>query len=194
VLAASLTALGAAVIAFPEPILPLHLASELGAGTAAIGAVLGVAAVIAAIAPPLVGIALRRFPPLALATAGVMVAAAGLASLNVADSVVAIGAALALVALGADLVLTPTLALMADLAEASTPPRYGAVYALYTLAYAAGLTVAPLVAGVAAEAAGFSGAVVGASIGVWAALAALASAAMRRAHLAGVNVMERNAP
>jgi len=193
VLAASLTALGAALIAFPEPILPLHLTSEFGTETAAIGAVFGVAALVAAITPPLVGVALRKIPALVFVSAGTLLAAGGLASLDLADSVVAIGAALAVVALGATLVLTPTLALMADLAEASTPPRYGAVYALYTLAYAAGLTVAPLIAGVAAETGGFGDAVVGVSIAVCLALAALAGVAMRRAGRATVDALDHDA-
>lgn len=193
-LAAGLTALGAAVIAFPEPILPLHLASDLGAGTAAIGAVFGAAALVAAITPPVIGAAMGRIAPLVLVSAGALVAALGLVSLHLADSVVAVGAALAVLALGATLVLTPTLALMADLAEASSPPRYGAVYALYTLAYAAGLTVAPLIAGVGVETGGFGRAVVVASIALCLGSAALAVVARRGTDRTGVDALGSDAP
>lgn len=193
-LAAWLTALGAAVIAFPEPILPLHLASDLQVSTAAIGAVFGAAALVAAVTPPLVGAVAAKVSPLVLVSTGTLVAAVGLAALELGDSVIAVGAALAGVALGATLVLTPTLALMADLAEARTPPSYGAVYAVYTLAYAGGLTVGPLIAGVAVQTGGFSRAVVGAAIAVCAASIALAVVAVRAADRSGVGTPRGESP
>jgi MFS transporter, DHA1 family, solute carrier family 18 (vesicular amine transporter), member 1/2 len=69
---------------------------------------------------------------------------------------------------------------MADLAEAADPPAYGAAYALYTLAYSAGLTAAPLLAGLAAGTWDFTTAVTGgAAVAITAGLA-LMTPAMRR--------------
>jgi hypothetical protein len=69
-------------------------------------------------------------------------------------------------------VLAPTLVLIGALAEHIQPPAYGAAYALYNLAYTAGLAVAPLAAGTAAALAGvaattIAAAAVAALTGLW---------------------------
>lgn len=159
---ALLTALGAALIAFVEPVLPLQLAAELGASRSAVGLVFGAGALVAALAPALVGRALTRVSPVALAAAGTFLAALGLGFLGAPSSLLLVGALVVVIAVGAALVLTPTLTLMSELAETRRPPAYGAVYALYTLAYAAGLTLAPLAAGLAVAGVGFMAATAGA--------------------------------
>ncbi|WP_176955243.1 MFS transporter [Sinosporangium album] len=158
VLVGTLTIVGAALIAFLEPILPLHLFSTADAGPGAVGLVFGVAALVASMVPWLAGSALRFIPASAMAFAGCVLAAGALFVLPRLDGVVLPTVALAVVTVGASLVLTPTLTLMADLAEQRRPPNYGAVYALYTLAYTGGLAVAPLAAGATMDAFGFGGA------------------------------------
>lgn len=59
------------------------------------------------------------------------------------------------------------------------PPAYGAVHALYTLAYTTGLAVAPLAAGAAMAGLGFSGATRPAA-GVTLAVGIAVPAALRR--------------
>jgi len=154
----ALTVIGAALIAFLEPILPLHLFSAEAAGPVAVGLVFGAGALVAALVPPLAGTGLRLVSGNVMACAGCAIAALALALLGGLSGVPLIALGLVGVTLGASLVLTPTLTLMADIAEAYQPPAYGAVYALYTLAYTAGLAVAPLVAGAAMDGLGFSGA------------------------------------
>ena len=149
------TALGAFALAFTEPILPLRLGLHFGASSTTIGVVFGAAALISsAVAPSLGGMA-DRLPRASLVAGGAVVAAGGLAALAVAPSVLLSGVSLAVVASGAALVLVATLALIADLGESFQPPSYGSAYALYGVAYAAGLTVAPLAAGAISGAAGF---------------------------------------
>ncbi|MBX6766646.1 MAG: hypothetical protein IRY90_05780, partial [Actinomadura rubrobrunea] len=148
----------AALIAFLEPILPLHLYSDEGAGPDAVGFVFGAGALVAALVPSLAGAALRWVSGNVMACAGCVTAALALALLGGLSGVPLITLGLVGVTLGASLVLTPTLTLMADIAEAYRPPAYGAVYALYTLAYTVGLAVAPLAAGAAMNELGFSGA------------------------------------
>jgi DHA1 family solute carrier family 18 vesicular amine transporter 1/2 len=120
--------------------------------------------------------------PVVLAATGTLVAAGGLVVVAHAASVWLVAAAIAGVALGASLVLTPTLAVMADVAESREPPAYGAVYALYTLAYAAGLTAAPLLAGLATENSDFTAATSAAAVALAVAAAALMTT---RAHRLG---------
>ena len=50
--------------------------------------------------------------------------------------------------------LAPTATLVADLAESTTPPAYGASFALYNVAYTVGLLVGPAGAGAVAQRAG----------------------------------------
>jgi DHA1 family solute carrier family 18 vesicular amine transporter 1/2 len=88
------------------------------------------------------------------------------------------------VGIGAQLVLAPTLVLIGELAEHIQPPAYGTAYALYNLAYTAGLAVAPLVAGTTAALAGVAATTIAAAIiaaltGAWL-LLRRATAAQRR--------------
>ncbi|TYB49312.1 MFS transporter [Actinomadura chibensis] len=158
-LVALLTATGAALIAFMEPILPLHLFTTENAGTGEIGLVFGAAGVAAAVAPSLAGYALARLAPGVVAGTGCVVAAVALLLLGgPLDGVVQSAVGLALVTGGASLVLTPTVTVMSRIAESRQPPVYGAVYAVYTLAYTGGLAVAPFGAGWAMQGLGFDGA------------------------------------
>ena len=154
----ALTALGAATIAFLEPILPLHLYGSLGAAPGVVGILFGLATLASAIAYPLVGALSDRLPGLTLALIGAFVGAGAVAATGVLPTVWAVGVALALVAVAAAFVLVPTLGLISGIAEAQDPPAYGAAYALYALAYVAGLTAGPLLGGLALGAFGFGGA------------------------------------
>jgi MFS transporter, DHA1 family, solute carrier family 18 (vesicular amine transporter), member 1/2 len=143
-----LTALGAAAIAFAEPVLPLHL-SALGLGATGIGLAFGAAALLGGLTAPLAGMVTDRLGAARVAALGTLVAAAGFVLCGVPAAGPSIAGVL-VVGIGAQLVLAPTLVLIGALAEHIQPPAYGAAYALYNLAYTAGLAVAPLVAGTAA--------------------------------------------
>ncbi|WP_232663380.1 MFS transporter [Pseudonocardia sp. TRM90224] len=147
-----LTALGAAAIAFAEPVLPLHLAG-LGMNATGIGLVFGGAALAGGLIAPLAGMITDRFGPTRVAAVGTLVAAAGFWLCGLPAAPVSI-AGVVVVGLGAQLVLAPTLVLIGTLAEHTQPPAYGAAYALYNLAYTVGLALAPLAAGTAATLAG----------------------------------------
>jgi DHA1 family solute carrier family 18 vesicular amine transporter 1/2 len=75
---------------------------------------------------------------------------------------------------GAQLILAPTLVLIGVLAEHTSPPAYGAAYALYNLAYTTGLAVAPIAAGTTARLVSVSTATIAAAVVV----AVLAAAAL----------------
>ena len=164
-----LTALGAAAIAFAEPVLPLHL-SALGLGATGIGLVFGAAALLGGLAAPLAGMVTDRLGAARVAALGTLIAATGfvLCGLPVAGASIA---GVLVVGVGAQLVLAPTLVLIGGLAEHIQPPAYGAAYALYNLAYTAGLAAAPLAAGTAAALTGVAATTIAA-----AALAALTGA------------------
>src|SRR5918997_1179613 len=139
-------------IAFAEPVLPLHL-SALGLGSTGIGLVFGAAALLGGLAAPLAGIVTDRLGPPRVAALGTLVAAVGFVLCGMPAAAASIAGVL-VGGIGAQLVLAPTLVLIGALAEHIQPPAYGAAYALYNLAYTAGLAVAPLAAGTAAALAG----------------------------------------
>lgn len=158
----ALTALGAAAIAFIEPVLPLQLAT-LGLGSGAIGVVFGAAVLGGAVAAPLAGALAGRLGPTRLAAIGTLVTAAGLALAGRPVTWLAI-AGVVLVGVGSQLILAPTLLLIGTLAEHIQPAAYGSAYALYNLAYTTGLAIAPLAAAGAAGLAGVPWATVGAAV------------------------------
>lgn len=172
---AALTALGAAVIAFLEPILPLHAGSTLGLERTTIGLLFGAGALAAAVGPPLVGLAQRAVSSERLSAAGAALAAAGLTATALLENPWLLAAALAVIGMGAAGLLIPTLTMIADIAERDDPPAYGTLYALYNLAYATGLAAAPFLAGLLNQATDFTAATLTA-----AAVAALAAVVLLR--------------
>ncbi|EWM10782.1 LOW QUALITY PROTEIN: major facilitator superfamily transporter, partial [Kutzneria sp. 744] len=144
-----LTAVGAGSIAFLEPILPLHL-SGLGLDSTMIGLVFSAGALVGAIGAPLAGLWADKLRPAPAAAIGAVVAAVGFLLAGMGSTVVSIIGVL-IVDFGATLVLAPTLVLIGVLAEHSSPPAYGAAYALYNLAYTTGLAIAPIASGTTAR-------------------------------------------
>lgn len=153
---AAVTALGAALIAFLEPILPLHARDSLNLGRSGIGLLFGASAAAAIVGPPVVGAALQHVSPTCMIVASAALAALGLVGVAALENAWLLAGAMSALGLGAAGLLTPTLAVIARLAEREHPPAYGSLYALYNLAYAAGLGIAPFLAGIANQALGFT--------------------------------------
>ncbi|SDN10775.1 MFS transporter [Allokutzneria albata] len=151
------TALGAGLIAFLEAVLPLRVVQGFGASPTTIGVLFAIATLVCALAAPIAGNLADRLPRIALAIGGAALAAVGLLIVAVAGSIWLTGVGLTVVAAGGQFVLAPTLTLIAELADAQSPPAYGAAYALYSVAYTNGLLVAPLLAGIGADVIGFTG-------------------------------------
>ncbi|HZB97990.1 MAG TPA: MFS transporter [Candidatus Sulfotelmatobacter sp.] len=157
-LVAILVVLGAALLGFLEPILPLHLTRSLGTSPAVVGLVFGGAVLASAAATPVSGAAADRGIGLPVAALGLLLGSAALLAMAWLTSLWAITLALVVVAVGGSAVLAPTLALMAEFAESGDPPAFGAAYGIYNLVFAVGLTVGPAAAAAVFQAAGFRGA------------------------------------
>lgn len=97
---AALTALGAALVAFLEPILPLHARSTLGLQRTTIGLLFGAGALAAAAGPPVVGLAQRTISAQRLSAAGAALAAAGLTATALVENPWLLAAALAVIGMG----------------------------------------------------------------------------------------------
>jgi len=140
----AMSALGAAIVAALEPVLPQLAFSEFGAGPSGIGLSFAAATLASVLVYPLAGTAADRLPARRVAAAGAAVAALGYAGLYFAGSALAATACLVVAAIGGAFVLAPTAGLVAKAAESIEPPAYGAAYSLYNVAYSVGLAAGPL--------------------------------------------------
>jgi MFS transporter, DHA1 family, solute carrier family 18 (vesicular amine transporter), member 1/2 len=144
-----LTGLGAAALAFPEPILPAHL-HALGLTSSAIGLAFAGVALSGSLAAPAAGALTDRIGARRIAAMGTVITGIGFVLAGGEPAQWSIAGLISL-GFGAQLILAPTLVMIAILAESLDPPAYGAAYSIYTLAYTAGLAIAPLAAGIATD-------------------------------------------
>ncbi|SDD10787.1 MFS transporter [Actinokineospora iranica] len=142
-----LTALGAVALSFPEPVIPAHL-TEFGLGGTGIGLAFAAVALCGILAAPAAGALTDRVGARRVVAIGFAVTATGFALSGRPSAALSV-VGLVILGVGAQLILAPTLVLVAGLAESVDPPAYGGAYSVYTLAYTAGLAAAPLAAGVA---------------------------------------------
>ena len=147
-------AIGAGVLSAVEPVLPVHL----GAGSLLIGLLFALASLAAILANPVVGRCVATAPPRLLIGSGVATASASLALIGWADRLWQAGVAMALLGVSSALLLAPATTLIGEQGLRVDPPTLGGSYALYNLAYAAGLSLGPLLAGLGVQRAGFTAA------------------------------------
>ncbi len=145
-----------ATISMLEPVLPLFLSSRLGIGPARIGLIFGIGAVVSTLAHPICGRLVNRWGGRRLTMIGLVLAACVLPILSHAWSY---GSAIAFYALEAAtvaLVITPSLAYMAEATSNSGLGSFGVGYGLYNMAWGAGLLSGPALGGFLFERMGFS--------------------------------------
>jgi multidrug resistance protein len=150
---ASSVFLGASALSMLEPLLPLNLSDRLRAGTVAIGLLFGAATLAHGIASPVVGAVVGRFTPGRLMAGGLIVMGGLLPLITAPGSIVGVGVILVLFAVAYSFVLVPALVAFARVgADREDSQAYAGVYALFNLAYGAGMVVGPIAGGVAGSA------------------------------------------
>lgn len=150
-----LIALGSAVTSAIEPILPVRLAVGLGLDTAGIGLLFTLLVVIGAGLNPMVGAALSRVSPRLLALGGAALAVAGLVLVGTGSRLLVVIAGIACLGAAVAFLVAPAGTLIGVQGARTTPPALGGAYSLYNLAYAAGLTAGPALAGVLTSVLGY---------------------------------------
>jgi MFS family permease len=149
-------ALGATFLSALEPTLPVQLEERLGAGPAQVGLLFGLAALAYGAISPLAGWWSDRRGPRRVVVAGLCGCAATLPLLALPRTYAGEMAALALFGAACALLLTPTMNKLASLAERQKPPEFALAYSAFNLAYALGLVVGPVSAGLATPRLGFA--------------------------------------
>ena len=167
-------AIGAAVIAAVQPVLPGHLGAQ--ASSTMIGVLFGIAALVSIIANPIAGRFVASVSPHLLIGIGVIAVVAALLMLGWSSGVWQAGVGMGLLGLSSAMLLAPATTLISEQGFKSSPPTLGGSFALYNLAYAAGLAIGPLLTGFGVQQTGFATAMVIAAV----VLAALGGGALTR--------------
>lgn len=146
---------GSATFAMLEPVLPLVLEARFAPGPARIGLLFGAAAFGSAMLHPLYGRLTGRWGARRLMLTGLVAAGLLLPSLNAAGDWPSSALTFAVFVAALSLVVTPSLAFMAEAASAAGLGAFGVVYGLYNVAWGMGLMFGPVAGGVLLEAWGF---------------------------------------
>ena len=147
--------IGAAVLAAVQPVLPGRIGEQSSASTI-IGVLFGIAALAGIIANPIVGRLMTSTTPRLLVGAGIVAVTAALLVIGWSAELWQIGIGMGLLGLSSAMLLAPATTLISEQGSRSTPPTLGGSFALYNLAYAAGLTIGPLLTGFGVQQTGFT--------------------------------------
>ena len=145
-----------ATLSMQEPVIPLYLNGKLGLGPARIGLLFGCGALASAILHPIYGRLADRWGGRRMMLTGLPLVACALPLLNVAWSYPSTIAIFVVNTMTVALVITPSLAFMAEAVAGAGVGSFGVGYGLYNMAWGAGLLGGPAIAGFVYERAGFA--------------------------------------
>ncbi len=145
-----------ATITMFEPVLPLYLNAKFGLGPARIGIIFGCSAVASSILHPIYGRLADRWGGRRLMIAGLLLGACVLPLMNLTWSYASTIMFSVLNTAAIAMVITPSLAYMAEAVSDAGAGSFGVGYGLYNMAWGAGLLFGPAIAGFVFERAGFA--------------------------------------
>jgi MFS family permease len=145
-----------ATLSMLEPVVALHLSTNLGIGPARVGLLFGIAAVVNAMLHPIFGHMADRVGARRLTFTGLALNALALAAVGQSWSFASTIALYVLLAATAALVITPSLAYMGEATTEAGIGSFGVAYGLYNMAWGAGLLGGPAVGGFLYERLGFA--------------------------------------
>lgn len=146
----------AGTISMLEPVLALFLTARLGIGPARVGLIFGIGAVASTVLHPVYGRLVNRFGARRLTMIALVLVACVLPLLSLTSS---FGSAIGLYVLSAAavaLVITPSLAYIAEATASAGASSFGVGYGLYNMAWGAGLLSGPAIGGFLYERMGFA--------------------------------------
>jgi predicted MFS family arabinose efflux permease len=146
----------ASTAAMLEPAISLWLSSDLGLNPARIGIVFGVAAVAATALHPLFGRLADRYGGRRMTMIGLILTALLMPVVSRATSFESAAALYLLLGSAIALVVTPSLAFMAEATSAAGVTSFGVSYGVYNFAWGVGLLSGPAIGGFLFERLGFA--------------------------------------
>jgi DHA1 family solute carrier family 18 vesicular amine transporter 1/2 len=144
-----------ATVSMLEPVLPLYLTATLGIGPARIGYLFGIGAVASTVLHPVYGGMVNRFGSRWLTMIGLVLVACLLPTLSLAATYRSAILFYVIVAAAISLIITPSLAYMAEATSSAGAGSFGVGYGLYNMAWGAGLLGGPALSGFLFERMGF---------------------------------------
>ena len=147
--------LGGGTLAMVEPTLSLFLGGEIGLGPTRIGLVIGCGALVSATLHPTFGRIADRIGGRRLMLAGLAGIAVMLPVLSMIATFTSGAIIYALFTVPIVMMVTPSLAYMADATSASGVRSFGVAYGVYNCAWALGLLVGPSIGGAVYDREGF---------------------------------------
>jgi DHA1 family solute carrier family 18 vesicular amine transporter 1/2 len=144
-----------ATISMLEPVLPLYLSAKLGLGPARIGVLFGIGAVASTVMHPVYGWLVNRAGSRQMTMIGLVLVACLLPLLSLATSYRSAIAVYVICAAAISMIITPSLAYMAEATASAGARTFGVGYGLYNMAWGAGLLGGPALSGFLFERMGF---------------------------------------
>jgi DHA1 family solute carrier family 18 vesicular amine transporter 1/2 len=138
-----------------EPVLPLFYARSLGLSPARVGVLFGTGAIASAVMPFVYGPLIARFGARRMTIVGLLLTALGLPLLGLAQGFRSAMLLTLIEWTATALILTPSLAYMAEVTSFAGVAAYGIGYGVYNTAWAVGILVGPAVGGFLFERLGF---------------------------------------
>jgi multidrug resistance protein len=142
-------------IAMVEPVLSLYLASSIHLGPARVGMVFGAGAVASAVLHPITGHLSDRWGARRVTVVGLVATGCVLPFLGFIDSFASAIGLFILNTAAVAVVITPSLAYMAEATSTTGVGSFGVAFGLYNFAWAMGLLVGPAMGGFLYERIGF---------------------------------------
>ena len=146
-LCAAAVVLTGATVAMLEPVLPLFFDRDLGLTPARIGLLFGMAAVGSTLMPLVYGPMIGRWGARRLTLAGLILTAAWLPMMATASSFATALALIVVQWVAIALIITPSLAYMAEVTAFAGGDAYGIGYGIYNTAWGVGLLAGPALGG-----------------------------------------------
>jgi len=144
-----------ATVSMLEPVLPLYLTATLGIGPARIGYLFGVGAVASTVLNPVYGGMVNRVGSRRMMMLGLALVAGLLPTLSLATSYTTAIGYYVICAAAISLIVTPSLAYMAEATSDAGASSFGVGYGLYNMAWGLGLLGGPALSGFLFERMGF---------------------------------------
>ena len=147
--------ISSATVSMLEPVLPLYLTATLGIGPARVGYLFGVGAVASTVLNPVYGGMVNRVGSRQMMMIGLVLVAGLLPLLSLAKSYPSAIGYYVVCAAAISLIITPSLAYMAEATSSAGARSFGVGYGLYNMAWGLGLLGGPALSGFLFERMGF---------------------------------------
>ncbi|UHA75977.1 MFS transporter [Paenibacillus sp. 481] len=139
--------IGAGISASLEPTLPLYLHQQFSSTAATIGMLFAIPTIAYGVCTPIIGGLSLRIGGTRTSIIGMLIAAVVLPCLTITNALAVVCLLLALLGISFSLILTPTLPALASLADDHGSHAYGLTFAVYNIAYSAGMFIGPTASG-----------------------------------------------